>query len=207
MRDISVEVMNKPELDEVLMKNEHLLWSGHPDYGRRFFQAVGAERKIHLGFLAMAVAVWASFPFVDESALGGGAAVWVFGALTVGLVAGSFFLASQRQYVLSSFVYLVTDKRAIVCRRGRNWRFATRLYVISCPYSNTYPYVIIPDRPFPSLQIGTLLSENVVQPFGVGLPQPGHPALLSQITAPVRFDYVQNASELLDIIFEHTPTD
>ena len=116
------------------------------------------------------------------------------------LLAISLFLASQRQYVLNNLVYLVTNKRAVICRRGRNWRLGVRLYVVSCPHSETFPYSVIASRPYPLLQIGTLLSANQLQPFGLGLSHPGHPVLWGRTTYPITFDYMPNAQALLEII-------
>ncbi len=109
-------------------------------------------------------------------------------------------MASNRQYVLSNLAYFITDKRAIVIRRGRNWRFATRLYLISFPHSETYPYSVLQNRPYPSLQIGTLLSQDQVQPFGNGLSHVGQPFLWGRHTMPVVFESVPNAQELLELI-------
>jgi len=201
MQDITITSLNQPNLDDFLGPEERLLWSGQPCYGRRFFQAVGNERMIHIGFSLGTIVMWSTLPFIEtEVRFGRNTAIWVYGALTLAFVAASFSLASQRHYVLYNLAYFITDKRAIVCRRGRNWRLGTRLYVISCPHSETYPYSIIPSRPYPSLQVGTLLSEDQVQPFGLGLSHPGHPHLWGRTTAPIMFDYVPNAQALLEII-------
>jgi hypothetical protein len=45
-----------------------------------------------------------------------------------------------------------------------------------------------------------MLSVNSVQPFGIGLSHPGHPVMWGRLTAPVVFDYVPNAEELLETI-------
>jgi hypothetical protein len=207
MHDLTVTTCNRPDLEDILASRERLLWSGQPSYGCRFFQSVGHEWVYHIGFLIGAAVMWSSLPFIEpEARLGLNTAVWVYGALTIAFVAMSASLASQRQYVLYNLVYIVTDRRAIVCRRGRNWRFGVRLYIVSCPHSGTYPYSVISSRPYPSLQVGTMLSEDQMQPFGLGLSHPGHPILWGRITAPVMFDYVPNAQELLEMIHSHTHT-
>ena len=204
MHDLTVTTFKQADLKDVLDPEERLLWSGQPSYGRNFFQAVGQERVFHIGFLIGAVMMWSSLPFIEpEARIGRNVAVWVYGVSTILFVAASFTLASQRQYVLYNLAYIVTDRRAIICRRGRNWRFVTRLYVISCPHSETYPYKLIPSRPYPSLRVGTMLFENQLQPFGLGLAHPGQPNLWGRINAPVVFEYVPNAQELLEMILLH----
>lgn len=201
MQDVTIESFDQPGLDDILAHNECLLWAGQPSYGRRFFQPVGDEKIFHFGFLIGALIMWSTLPFIaPDVEFSRATALWVYGAVTIGFAAFSFTIASQRQFVLHNLAYFVTDRRAIVCRRGRNWWLAKRLYVVSCPLSESYPYVVIPTNPFPSLQIGTLLSEDQVQPFGLGLSHPGHPILRGRITAPITFDYIPTAPTVLEII-------
>lgn len=75
-----------------------------------------------------------------------------------------------------------------------------RLYVVSCLHSETYPYSIISSRPYPLLQVGTLLSDNLVQPIGLGLSHLGHPILWGRINYPITLDYIPNAQTLLELI-------
>lgn len=204
MYNLTVSVIRRPDLGSILAPEERLLWSGQPSYGRRFFQAVGDERVLHICLFIGAAVMWSTLPFIEpKSQFGRDDAVWIYGVVTMAFVAFSASLASKRQYVLYNLAYLVTDRRAIVCRRGRNWRLFTHLYVISCPHSETYPYSVISSRPYPSLQIGTMLSEDSAQPFGLGLSHPGHPILWGRVTAPVMFDYVSNAQELLEMVQSH----
>ncbi|MFA3920211.1 hypothetical protein [Ruegeria hyattellae] len=201
MQDITIQSFHHAEMGEILDPNEKLLWSGTPGYGRRFLEAVGDERKIHIAALVGVVVMWSTVFFIDaEARFGRNEAIWIYSAATLMFLVGSMFLASERQYVLYNLVYFVTDSRAIICRRGRNWRLGVRLYVVSCPHSTTYPYSLISSHPYPSLQIGTLLSVNLVQPFGLGLSHPGHSFLRDRTTSMVTFDYIPNAQALLEII-------
>jgi hypothetical protein len=201
MQNITITSFNQADLNDLLGIDERLLWSGQPGYGRKFFQTVGSERMAHIGFVVGAVIMWSTLPFIEiQPERGRATAIWVYSAVSMLFVVSSFTLASQRQYVLYNLAYFVTDKRAIVCRLGKNWRLASRLYVVSCPHSETYPYSVIASHPYPSLQVGTLLSEDLVQPFGLGLSHPGHPIMWGRITAPIMLDYVPNAQDLQEMI-------
>ncbi|TRD18358.1 hypothetical protein [Palleronia caenipelagi] len=201
MQNIKVLHFNHAELDDILEAGERLLWSGVPGYGRKFLEAVGNERKFHIAALAGIVVMWSTLFFIDtEAQFDRTEAIWIYGAATLMFLGVSAFLASERHYVLYNLVYLVTDRRAIIFRRGRNWRLGVRLYVVSCPHSKTYPYSLIESRPYPSLQIGTLLSVDQVQPFGSGLSHPGHSFLRDRITSIVTFDYLPDAEAVLEMI-------
>jgi hypothetical protein len=201
MPNIKVTNVDKLDLDDVLDPDERLLWSGRPGYGRSFLQAVGDERTIHIALLVGALVMFSTLFLMNaESRISRAEAAWVCGAVTLAFLACSFVLASQRQYVLYNLSYFVTDKRAIICRRGQNWRLAGRLYIVSCPHSGTYPYALIASRPYPSVQIGTLLSADLVQPFGLGLSHPGHAILRDRINAEITFDYLPDAQAVLEII-------
>jgi hypothetical protein len=201
MPNIEVLSFNHAGLDQILEGDECLLWSGSPGYGLRFLEAVGDERKSHIAVLVGVVVMWSTLIFIDpEAQFGRAEAIWVYGAVTLIFLCVSIILASQRQYVLNNLVYLVTDSRAIICRRGANWQLGMRLYVISCPHSPAYPYSLLATRPFPSLRIGTLLSVDQVQPFGLGLSHPGHSILRDRITSIVTFDYIPDAEAVLEMI-------
>jgi len=201
MQNITILSLDHADLDKILESDERLLWSGVPGYGRRFYEVVGYERKTHIAILVGVIVMWSTLVFIDPDArLNRTDAIWVYSAATLMFIGISVHQASQRQYVLCNLAYLVTDKRAIICRRGRNWRFGVRLYVVSCPHSASYPYSVIASRPYPSLQIGTLFSVNQVQPFGWGLAHSGHSVLRDKVTSIVTFDYVPNAQELLEMI-------
>lgn len=201
MFKLTTNIFQKPDLEEILASDENLLWSGEPSYGQRFFQAVGDERLFHIGILIGIAVLWSTLPLINsKSAPGRDTAIWVYSGLTFVFVTSSFYLANLRQFVLRRLVYFVTDKRAIVCRRGSNWRLGERLYVVSCPHSERFPYRLIQSRPFASVQVGTLLSYDVVQPFGLGLTHPGHSILWGRVNAPVMFDYLDVADEVIEMI-------
>ncbi len=201
MQNVTVTNSNRFDLNDILDPNEKLLWSGAPGYGRKLFQAVGDERKIHIFLLIASVVMWATLPFINADAeFGRFEAYWIYGAMTFAFVAFSFSIASQRHYVLFNLAYFVTDRRVIICRRGRNWRFGVRLYIVSCEHSATFPYSIVDSRPYPSLEVGILLSEQLVQPFGLGLSHPGHPMLFGRTYYPILLDYVPEATKLLSMI-------
>jgi hypothetical protein len=201
MPNITTETFDSADLTKILESDECLLWSGAPGYGRRFLEAVGHERTILIASLVAIPVMWSTLVFISPDAqLSRTDAIWVYSAVTLGLIANWLFLAGQRQYVLSTLAYFVTDKRAIICRRGRSWRFGVRLYVVSCKHSASYPYCLSDTRPFPSLQIGTLLSVDQVQPFGWGLSHPGHSILRHRTTSNVTFDYISDAQDVLELI-------
>lgn len=198
MIDVAVLPAERATLDDILNAGERLLWSGRPGYGRAFFQPVSDERKLHIALFFGAAGMWMSLPFIASQART--EALWAFGGVTLVLLCLSYSFAKQRQYVLHNLAYFITDRRAIVCRRGRNWRFATRVYVVSCPHSARFPYAILPGRPYPSLRVGMMLGPDQVQPFGLGLSHPGQPILWGRTSAPVLFDYVSEAQTLLELI-------
>jgi len=201
MSGVRIETRTDSDLDKILDSDEHVLWTGQPEYGRRLFQPLGAERIYLISMLVGVVVMWGSLPFIDPKAgLGRGSAVGGFAVCTAAFVMLAFYMAQSRQFVLCNFVYFVTNRRSILCRVGRNWRLAQRLYVISNAHSVTYPYEIIPTRPYPSLRIGTLFDEQQVQPMGFGLSHPGQPILLGAVTVPVMFEQVENAHDLHALI-------
>ena len=62
MQSIKVSSLDHVELDEILEPEEHLIWSGLPGYGRRFPEAVGDERTIHIAaFLIISVRFLSGF--------------------------------------------------------------------------------------------------------------------------------------------------
>ncbi|WP_425078454.1 hypothetical protein [Ruegeria denitrificans] len=203
MSFVTVTALRSPDLEEILGPKERLLWSGRPGFGLKFFQAVGEERKLQIFVLVAFVALWATLPFIDadpEARFGRLKALFVYGIATLALLSFSAYLASQRQFVLSNLIYYVTDTRVIICRLGRNWRLSTRLFVVSCEHSKTFPYEVLPTRPYPSLRVGTLLSEQQVQFLGFGLSHPGHPERFDRGVQPIFLDYLANSEQLLVMI-------
>ncbi|SFO12958.1 hypothetical protein SAMN04487859_116128 [Roseovarius lutimaris] len=201
MSNVSIEIRADGDLNNILDPDERVLWTGRPEYGRGLCQAIGAERIYLISMLVGVLVMWGTVPFIGPASSSVRfTACMVYGAVSLAFLAAAFMMASNRQYVLWNVMYLVTNKRAIVCRRGRNWRFAVRLYVVSNVHSATYPYEIVPTRPNPSLKIGTLFDEQELQPFGHGLSHPGQPVTWGALTMPVAFEQVSNTPELLEMI-------
>ncbi len=201
MSGVSIEIRTDAELSEILAPDEQVLWSGRPDFGRGFFQPIGAERTYDIAMCIGALVMWGTVPYIASTTDHALLNVYVvYGATSLVFVLVAFVMASNRQYVLCNVIYFVTTKRAILCRRGRNWRFSVRLYVLSNPHSPTYPYEISPTRPYPSLKIGALHDEQEIQPLGLGLSHPGQPPHWGKHTLPVAFEQVAEANDVLDRI-------
>lgn len=203
MSHVTVTALRTPDLEEIITPKERLLWSGRPGCGLNFFQAVGEERKLQVFILIAIVVLWATLPFIDTdpgARFGRFKALFVYGIATVALLSISAYLATQRQFVLRNLIYYVTDSRVVICRLGRNWRLSTRLFVVSCEHSTTFPYEVLPTRPYPSLRVGTLLSEQQVQFLGFGLSHAGHPERFARGVEPIFLDYLANSEQLLAMI-------
>lgn len=201
MSKVTIDTRNEAELSEILGPDERLLWTGRPSHGRGFFQPIGAERTYLVAMCFGVLAMWGTVPYLASTASVELLNVYaVFGVTSLAFALVAYVMASNRQYVLWNVVYLVTDKRAIVCRRGRNWRLGVRLYVVSNPHSCTYPYEIAPTHPYPSLKVGALHDEQELQPFGLGLSHPGQPPMWGAVTVPVAFEQIPDAGEVLDLI-------
>lgn len=204
MSNVSIDIIQGADADFTgLMKpGERPIWTGRPQYGLRLLQPVGAERINLLGMTVGVITIWAFYPtIVSQEVSGASVVAAIFGLFTLVFMLAVCIAASIRQHVLSTLFYVVTNQRSIVCRRGRNWHFGDRLYVLSCPHSVTYPYEITPTRPFPSMRVGTLLDPNELQPFGFGLKHPGQPMDWTfRHTVPVAFEQIPDAQELLDVI-------
>lgn len=126
-----------PELRNILAPGERLLWSGQPVYGRKLFQAVGQERLMHTAFLAAILVLWAAVPFApDRPGMPPNTPILICVAATLAFTAISLGLAAARRSLLNRLAYFVSDKRAIICRRGRNWKFESLLHVVSFPRPN-----------------------------------------------------------------------
>lgn len=204
MPNTTITALDHADMDDILASDERLLWSGQPAYGRRFFQITSNERIMIAALVLGAIAMWGTWPFIDiEGPLDRSSAAWVFGVVTAMFVLFVIWKAGDRQFVLRNLAYFVTTKRAIVCRRGRNWRFSERVYLISCSHDFAHTYTIIPSKPYPSLQVGILLSYDSVQPLGLGLAHPGQPILWNRINSPVVFEYVPEAQEIFSLIQYH----
>lgn len=201
MNSIKIDFYHAPDLEVILDRDEKILWTGAPSYGKGFFEPTWHEKFILISYCVGVIILLLSTPFLVQAS---DSPLWAilgtFGLVAFVFAGISVWTANARQFVLSSFAYFVTDKRALVCRYGRNWKLNGGLYVVSCPHSDTYPYTIVSTRPYPSLRIGSLLDENELQPFGFGLSHPGQPYLMGRTMAPVLFEQVPDAKEILAII-------
>lgn len=182
---------------------EVLLWSGQPDHGRRFREFSGIERTWQLVMLVGTILMWLTWPMIDEKQSPSATdAIWVYGAVTIVFALVAFYMATTRAYILSHLHYAVTNERAIVLRTGRNHLLAMRDYLISCWHAKDFPYGIVEGRPYSSLTVGFLLSEDVVQPFGYGLTHSGWSPLRVRGVIPVLFEQVKDANALRTLLFE-----
>jgi len=203
MSNARISVQNNPSLEDILADGEKVLWSGAPDFGKKLFELAKTERLLAITCAIGAVAMLISLPFVGAKMDGWTTAAWVYGAVIVVFLIALLGMAFDRQFVLSNQAYFVTDRRSIVLRLGRNWRFARRVYVVSCPHSKEFPYVVRQNRPYGCLRGGTLLDKDSVQPFGFGLAQPGQPFLHGRTLVPVEFDNIREADYVRSLILSH----
>lgn len=199
-----VQVLDNPDFDTILEPGETVLWTGRPEYGLRVLELLGHERML-LAASLIGICVFAiTYAFLPDPS---GFAPWVmpavFGFFSVVLLYSRFLDASIRQDVISSFMYVVTDRRAIVLRYAKNFRLKDRLYVVSTRHSAQFQTYIFQTKPHPSLRIGTLLSKDSVQPFGFGLTHPGQTPFWARVTKSVYFEQVSNAEALQAMIVEH----
>jgi len=199
MAKMAIPQLNNQNIDsadwqDVFDDGEKLLWIGRPDYGCKFMEFVGQEKIYYRFFSVGVVIIWISFLFIPPSAgMNRSVAVWVFGAVSISFLVTFYYMASTRSYVLSNLFYAITDERAVVCRRGYNFRLSHRRYVLSFPFIATYTFPVYSGRPYSSIQVGSLLSTDIIQPFGYGLTHPGWP--LGQATGfiPVLFENIADS--------------
>ena len=145
--------------------------------------------------------MWATLPMVPaDGNMDRADAIWIYGAITLVLVLAAFATAQGRALVLSNLFYAVTNQRALVCRAGYSGRLGLGCYLISCRPTPGYRIPVLPGRPYRSLQVGTLLSEDVVHPFGSGLTHPGWPPLRGRLTCPVLFEQVPDYDHVCELI-------
>ena len=145
--------------------------------------------------------MWLSVPLIERTdSLNIQDAIWIYGAVSALFLLSTCLIAVLRSGVLDSVHYAVTDRRAIVRRDALNFRLSPRTYVVSFPHEGNFPYDIVKNKPFNCLTIGYLLSEDVVQPFGLGLTHPGWPALRDRGVCPVFFEQLDDLMHVRGLI-------
>lgn len=180
---------------------EVLRWTGRPAYGRKAAQVVGTERVVILASVLAAAAMWATLPFLSPGgSLGARDAVWVYGAVTLGLVFLNLYRATARADVMNSLFYAVTDRRALVCLEGYGPGLGLGCHLVACQPTPGFRIPVLPDRPYPSLQVGSLLSDDAVQPLGTGLTHPGWSPMRSRLSCPVLFEQVPDYDPVCELI-------
>ncbi|MWD26558.1 hypothetical protein E0K89_003620 [Aquicoccus sp. SCR17] len=153
--------------------------------------------------LVGAILMWLTWPLIDEhQSPSASDALWIYGAVTIAFALIACYLATTRAYILGNLHYAVTNERAIVRRGGRNHMFAARDYLVSCKHSDDFPYEVVEGRPYSSVTIGVLLSEEAVQPFGYGLTHPGWGPLRDRGVIPVLFEQIKDADALRAVLLE-----
>jgi len=190
-----------PDWTLALAEGEAVLWTGRPEHGRRFYQLTGQEPVLYASMVAGIAVMWGSLAVISfDGSFSRGEAVTIYAALTTMLFLFALWVAWERQFVLCNLYYALTDRRAIVCRRGRDWRLRDGLYFIGIPYDPGYAFPILPGRPYASLRVGSALSEDSVQPFGAGLAHSGWPALRGRVLMPILFENISTARELREML-------
>lgn len=183
---------------DLLAPGERLFWTGRPDHGGKLLQATRHERLLGASLVLIIGLMWSSFPLIEPGKrLDAG---FLFGVMTLGLLFWIFFIAATRADILRRLRYAVTDRRAIVVRPARSWRLDPQLYAVSFPLDRSFNYPLVSRRPFDSIQIGTLLSQDAVQPFGHGLTHPGWGPLRPRGVGPVLFEALRDANDVKRLI-------
>lgn len=182
----------------LLAPGERLIWTGRPDHGGKLLHATRHECLLGASLFLIIGLMWSSFPLIEPSKrLDAG---FLFGAVTLGLIIWFLSIAATRADILRRLRYAVTDRRAIVVRPARSWRLNSQLYAISFPLDRSFSYPLVPRRPYDSIQIGTLLSQDAVQPFGHGLTHPGWGPLRPRGVGPVLFEALRDANDVKRLI-------
>ena len=186
-----------PVWDGVFEEDEKVLWTGRPDHGREFWEFEGQEHIIFRSLLVGAFVIWITAIFMasDDSPV---RVFQYFGVLLTTAVGvyGFYYNASSRAYVMSNLFYAVTDQKAVIVRRGGNWRFASRRYVMSYPFQRNYAFLLYPGRKYASVQVGSHLGKDAVQPWGFGLAHPGWPIGRAVGVIPALFESIMDAEEI-----------
>ncbi|MDX8348190.1 hypothetical protein SLH49_09340 [Cognatiyoonia sp. IB215446] len=202
---ILVTVNNQPiphnQLDPiwegVFSEDDRVLWCGRPKHGRNFWEFEGQELVLHRSMLVGCVIIWIVGLLDDHNSFDGAIFSYMFlMLLTIGGFLFFWFLASSRAYVMSNLFYAVTEDCAYIIRRDGNFRMASRRYVLSFPFQRAYAYLIYPGRKYDSVQVGSLLTDDKVQPFGFGLRHPGWPVGRAVGVVPALFESIECADEM-----------
>lgn len=150
-----------PVWEGVFSEDEKVLWRGRPDHGREFWEFEGHEPVLYWSLLIGGFIIWPVGILVPDHSID--TVIFQFAFLsfvTVGGFAFFYYSASSRSYVMSNLFYAVSDQRAVILRRGKNYRMAQRRYVLSFPYEARYAFIIHPGRRLSSVQVGSLLGEE-----------------------------------------------
>ena len=186
-----------PIWDEVFTNEEKVLWVGQPDHGRNFWEFEGQEPIYYISMLVGAVVLWIVVLLEYLSSSGKTFdAFFISAVLTAAGLAFFYFTASSRAYIMSNLFYAVTDKKAVIVRRGGNFRMSSRRYVLSFPFAERYAFLVLPGRKYGSVQVGSLLTDNTIQPFGFGLAHPGWPFGRAIGVIPALFESIEKAEEM-----------
>lgn len=186
-----------PIWDDVFAGDEKVLWVGRPDHGRDFWEFEGQELVYYRSMLVGGVIIWTAGLLADHASIAN--AILAYSFLFILTTAGFAFFgfkASSRAYVMSNLFYAVTENCAYIVRRGGNYRTASRRYVLSFPFEARYAFLLYPGRKYDAVQIGSLLDDNTVQPFGFGLTHPGWPIGRAVGVIPALFESVEDAKQM-----------
>ena len=205
-----------PVWDGVFLDGEKVLWTGRPEYGREFWEFEREERILFRSVLVGIAVIWISAIFFAPSQVDPGVVFGIVFFATAVLVFQLYYGTSSRVYVMNNLFYAVTDRKAVIVRRGGDWKLASRRYVISYPFQRNYAFLVHPGGKYGSVQVGSHLGTDTVQPLGFGLAHPGWSVGRAIGVTPALFESVSNADELsawlqhltdnLHAIPPHTPS-
>lgn len=189
----------------VFAQDDRVLWVGRPDHGRKFREFEGHELIYYCSMLIGGAIIWPVGLSTDHYSIENAILAYaVLFFVTAGGFAVFYYMASSRAYVMSNLFYAVTDKSAYIVRRGGNFRMSSRRYVLSFPFVERYAFLILEGRKYGSVQVGSLLANDTVQPFGLGLAHPGWPILRNKGVIPALFESIKEAGEMQQLLQQLT---